>query len=218
MIQTNNEKEKLSSINIQRGMTIEEVQKLLTAPMGDRERAYFRGLYETFFRANELLQCNVEDYNKSTGVLVCLKPKRKYNRKTKTTIQPPPKQMCISKSTMLLLKSIIGNRKKGPIFINKSGKRVSITYFEMYIDTIATKIGIQQVTHTTSTGRDYHLVTLQALREAGERHTDMGGADRATTAKGAQHSMSVKEQYYERFGWEEIQQQVKKYHPAFKED
>jgi hypothetical protein len=45
----------------------------------------------------------------------------------------------------------------------------------------------------------------------------MAGADRALTAKGAQHTLSVKEEHYEKFGWEEIQEQVKKYHPAFKE-
>jgi hypothetical protein len=47
-------------------MTIEEVQKLLTSPMPDRERAFFRAIYETFFRANEILQCNIEDYNRQT--------------------------------------------------------------------------------------------------------------------------------------------------------
>ena len=101
--------------------------------------------------------------------------------------------------------------------INKNGERCSITYFEMYIDTVATKLGIQKITHITPTGKKYHLITLQALREAGERHTDMAGADRALTAKGAQHTLGVKEQYYEKFGYEEIQEQVRKYHPAFKD-
>ena len=82
-------------------MTTEEVQKLLTAPMPDRERAFLRALYDTFFRANELLQCNIEDYNKSTGELTCLKPKSKYSRKTKKTYQPPPKHMSLSKPTQL---------------------------------------------------------------------------------------------------------------------
>jgi hypothetical protein len=217
MIQNNVKDEGLSSINIERGMTKEEVQLLLTASMGDKERAFFRAIYETWFRAQELLKCNIEDYNKSTGQLVCLNPKRKYSKKTKTSYQPPPKQMIVSKATQILFRSIIGNRKKGPIFVNRNGIRCSVTYFQMYIDMIATKLGIQRVTHVTSTGRKYHLVTLQALREAGERHTDMAGADRALTAKGAQHTLEVKEQYYEKFGWEEIQEQVKKYHPAFKE-
>jgi len=57
----------MSEIMLDRGMTIEEVQTLLTAPMPDRERAFFRTIYETFFRVNELLMYNIEDYNKKTG-------------------------------------------------------------------------------------------------------------------------------------------------------
>ena len=218
MIEQNKKKEESLSINNQRGMTRDEVEKLLTAPMGDRERAYFRGLYETYFRANELLQVNIEDYDRSAGVIVCLNPKRKYSRMTGKTISPPPKRMCVSRSEQILLTSIIGNRKKGPIFTNRQGKRLSVTYLEMYIDTIATKIGIQKVSHVTESGREYHLVTLQALREAGERHTDMSGKDPIITAKAAQHSMQVKEEHYGKYQWEEIQEHVKKHHPAFKDN
>jgi len=202
---------------LDRGMTKDEVNKLLTAPMPDRERAFFSGTYDTFFRANEMLQVNIEDYNRSTGELTCLKPKSKYNRKTKQTYQPPPKHMILSKGTQLLFKKIIGNRKKGPIFVNRNGKRCSITYFQMYVNNVATRIGIQKITHVTKTGKQYHLVTLQALREAGERHTDASGADTQITARGAQHSALVKEKYYKKSDWEEVQQQVKKYHPSFAE-
>ena len=78
-----NEIEEKLSIKLDRGMTVEEVNTLLKASMGDKERAFFRAIYDTWFRANELLQCNIEDYNKSTGELTCLKPKSKYSRKLK---------------------------------------------------------------------------------------------------------------------------------------
>ena len=78
-------------------------------------------------------------------------------------------------------------------------------------------IGMQKVTHTTTTGKEYHLVTLKALREAGERHCDLAGADSEVTARGAQHSALVKEKHYKKAGWEEVQEQVKKYHPSFRE-
>lgn len=164
-----------------------------------------------------MLKCNIEDYNRTTGELTCVKPKSKYNRKTKKTNQPPPKHMVLSTSTQLLFKRIIGNRKKGSIFINRKGERCSITYFQMYIHNLATRLGIQKVTYITPKGRQYHLVTLQALREAGERHCDLAGADSEVTARGAQHSAIVKEKHYKKAGWEEIQEQVKKYHPAFKD-
>jgi integrase len=202
---------------LDRGMTVEEVQKLLTAPMPNRERAFFRAIYDTFYRANELLQCDIEDYDKKTGELIARHTKNKYNPKTKKYIGSPPKHMTISKPTMLLFKRIIGNRKRGAIFINRDGKRLTKTWFQVFIAEIATSIGIQKITHVTPSGKEYHLVTLKALREAGERHTDLAGADSEVTARGAQHSAIVKEKHYKKAGWEEIQEQVRKYHPAFQE-
>lgn len=70
----------------------------------------------------------------------------------------------------------------------------------------------------TGTGktRHQHLIALKALREAGERHCDLAGADSDVTARGAQHSAIVKERYYKKAGWDEVHQQIRKYHPAFK--
>lgn len=206
-----------STIKLDRGMTVQEVNLLLTASMGDKERAFFRAAYDTFYRANELLQCNIEDYNRSTGELTCLKPKSHYSRTLMKVVQPPPKHMVLSPPTQLLFKRIIGNRKRGAIFINRQGNRCSITYFQMYINEVATRLGIQKVTHITPKCERYHLVTLQALREAGERHTDLAGADKDVTARGSQHSAQVKEKYYKKSGWDEIQAQVKKYHPSFRD-
>ena len=202
---------------LDRGMTRQEVKTLLTAPMGDRERAFFRGIYDTYYRANELLQCNIEDYNRNTGELIALHTKNKYSTKLKKTMISPPKHALLSKPTRLLFKSIMGNRKKGAIFTNRAGGRLTKTHFQVIINDIATKIGIQKVTHITPTGKTYHLVTLKALREAGERHMDLSGADSDVTARGAQHSALVKEKHYKKTGWEEFQEQQRKYHPAFQE-
>ena len=59
-----------------RGMTKQEEETLLTAPMNDRERAFYRCIYETFLRVNELLQCNIEDYNKTIKTTL----QKKYRR------------------------------------------------------------------------------------------------------------------------------------------
>lgn len=203
------------TIFLDRGMNKEEVTKLLTAPMPDRQRAFYRAIYETFYRANELLNCDIQDYNRTTGELTARHTKNKYIPKTQTYIKSPPKHMLISPATQILFRKIIGNRKKGPIFINKKQQRLTKTYFQQQINEIATKIGIQKTTHITTTGKHYHLVTIKALREAGERHTDLAGADSDVTARGAQHSALVKEKHYKKAGWEEVQQQIKKYHPAF---
>ena len=222
MVEKNPEKDKISSIKyLDRGMNTQEVKTLLTAPMGDRERAFFRALYGTWFRANELLQCNIEDYNKATGEITALHTKNKYSPKTKSFIKSPPKHMILSRSTQLLFKRIIGNRKRGAIFVSRQGKRLSITFLQVFIDELATRIGIQQLAKVTDGGkygkRKQHLVTLKALREAGERHCDLAGADSDVTARGAQHSALVKEKHYKKSSWEEVQEQVRKYHPAFQE-
>lgn len=153
--------------------------------------------------------------DKNTGELIARHTKNKYNPKTKKYIKSLPKHMVISKPTMLLFKRIIGNRKKGTIFVNRDGERLTKTWFQLFIDEIATSIGIQKITHITPSGKDYHLVILKALREAGERHCDLAGADSDITARGAQHSAIVKEKHYKKTGWEEVQEQVRKYHPAF---
>lgn len=207
-----------------RGLDIQEVESLLQAPMPDRERAFFKAIYETFFRAYELLMCNIEDYNKKTGEIVAKHTKNKYNPKTKKHIESPPKHMILSISSQALFRRVIGNRKKGPIFINRDGKRLTKTHFQRHINDLATRIGIQKITKVTSEGkkgkwkgkpRYQHLVTLKALREAGERHCDLAGADSDVTARGAQHSAIVKERYYKKAGWDEVHQQIRKYHPAF---
>lgn len=221
MVRKSSQKDETSTIKLDRGMSEMEVDTLMKSPMGDKERGFFRAIYETTFRANELLQCNIQDYDKKTGELTCLKPKSKYNRRTQSTYQPPPKHCNVSKSTQLLFKRIIGNRKKGAIFVNRrNGNRIAITYFQMYLYDVATRIGIQKTTKITycmRRPRKQHLVTLQGLREAGERHMDLRGADQNVTARAAQHSAVVKEKYYKKSSWEEFQQQQRKYHPAFQE-
>jgi len=65
-------------------MTKDEVNILLTAPMGDKECAFFRAVYDTFYRVQELLKCNIEEYDKVTGELIALHTKNKYGRLEKT--------------------------------------------------------------------------------------------------------------------------------------
>jgi len=202
---------------LDRGMTRDEVKTLLAAPMNNRERCFYRAIYETFYRVNELLMCDIEDFNKDTGELIARYTKNKYNPKTKKRIKSPPKHAIVSEATGLLLKRIISNRKKGAVFINAKGERLSKTYFQMHIHELAKSLAIQKVTHVTSTNKKYHLVTLKALREAGERHMDLAGADLQVTARGAQHSALIKEKYYKKSSWEEFQEQQRKYHPAFAE-
>ena len=206
----------MTEVFLNRGLSKEEVRALLTAPMDDRERAFYRAIYETFYRAQELLKCNIEDYDKRSGELVARFPKRKYNPRTKKTIVEPPKHMVLSPSTQALFNKIISKRKKGPVFITSRGNRVLVRFFQKHVDELALRQGLQKLTHITDTGRAYKLFSLKALREAGERHTDLEGGDYETTAKAAQHSLRIKEKHYKKTSWDEIQMTIKKHHPAFK--
>ena len=201
---------------LSRGMTLGEIKTILQHPhMPNRERAFFRALFETFFRPRELLMCDIEDYNRQTGELIARFTKSKYNPRTKRTHKALPKHMIISPTTMELFKAVISNRKKGPIFVNRKGDRCSLRWFEAKMDEVGLKLGIQKVTHITHTGRNHHLLTLKALREAGERFHDLRGGDTELSAKAAQHTMKVKEQNYKKLNWDEVHESLRKYHPAF---
>ncbi|MBE0523983.1 MAG: hypothetical protein IBX40_06605 [Methanosarcinales archaeon] len=67
----------------------------------------------------------------------------------------------------------VGNRKNWHIFINgRTGKRLTLQHFEKMIDKCARLLNIQRRQSIKPSGREYHLITLMGLREAGERHHD----------------------------------------------
>jgi len=202
-------------VYMNRGPLLEEIRALLHAPMPHRERAFYRALYESIFRPNELLQCNIEDFNRETGEIIARYPKKKYNPKTKKTILEPNKHMFLSDTSIALFRKVIGNRKKGAIFINDKGERISLRYLQKYIHNLSMELGIQKVTHITNTGKKYHLITLKSLREAGERHHDERGGDSDLSARAAQHSRLVKDKHYKKAGAEEIRESFRKHHPGF---
>jgi hypothetical protein len=87
----------------------------------------------------------------------------------------------------------VGNRKKGHIFINeRTGKRLTLRHFEKMIDKWAWLLNIQRCQSIKPSGREYHLITLMGLREAGERHHDLNGGDPDVSAKAAEHSKETK--------------------------
>jgi len=197
-------------IELPRGMTLEEVKAVLHAVgIPDRERLFYRLLYVTQFRPFELLGCDIEDWDRRNHYLTARVTKRKYNPRTKEVHTEPAKIMLLDSTSEALLSAVIGRRKQGAIFLNRSGDRISKRYMERRIDWLAVKLGVQQ--QLTATRK---LVGLMALREAGERHHDMRGGDSDISAKAAQHSRAVKERHYKRTPTEEIAESYKKHHPA----
>ena len=101
---------------IDRGLTIDECKAICTSPIiPTRERTYFRIIYETELRPMEALNLLIENFNKDTGEVIALRVKGKKNKYIKETIFKP-RHVFVSPNTIILLKSIISNRKKGYIF------------------------------------------------------------------------------------------------------
>jgi hypothetical protein len=98
-----------------------------------------------------------------------------------------------------MLRHYLGNRKKGYVFINeRTGNRLTDRNFEKEIDKWAKLLNIQKLQPFKPSGKNYHLVTLMALREAGERHHDLNGGDPDVSTKAAGHSKETKARYYKK--------------------
>jgi hypothetical protein len=94
--------------------------------------------------------------------------------------------MKLTGHTSEMLRHYVGNRKMGYIFINgRTGKRLTLRHFEKMIDKWARLLNIQRRQSIKPSGREYHLITLMGLREAGERHHDLNGGDPDVSAKAA---------------------------------
>jgi hypothetical protein len=126
--------------------------------------------------------------------------------------------MKLTGNTSEMLRHYVGNRKKGHIFINvRTGKRLTLRHFEKMIDKWARLLNIQKLQSIKPSGREYHLITLMGLREAGERHHDLNGGDPDVSAKAAGHSKETKARYYKKVSYEEAIESFGKHHPAFVE-
>lgn len=201
---------------LDRGMNLEECKIMCTSsqiPL--REKLFFRMTYELTFRPFEVQHLMIENWDRATGEITARKVKVKYNPRTGAKISLP-RSMKLTENTNEMLRTFISNRKKGYIFQGKEGRPLTLRFFEKEIDRYARLLGIQQDKQITPAGRIYHLVTLMALREAGERHHDQDGGDPAISAKAAGHTMQIKNKFYKKGSFEEAQMSFEKHHPAFK--
>ncbi len=210
---------RVSTVLLDRGMNKNECKAICTSPMIPlREKLFFRIVYETTTRPREVLEARIELWTRNTCEITFPKTKSKYNRWTKKFIIGPPKTMKLTGSTNEMLRHYVGNRKKGPIFMNeKTNRRLTLRHFEKEIDKWAKLLNIQKLQSIKPSGKKYRLIALMALREAGERHHDLAGGDPDVSAKAAGHSKETKARYYKKVSYEEAQESFAKHHPAFVE-
>lgn len=201
-----------------RGMHKDECKAICTSPMIPLEpRLFFRMIYELTFRPFEVQHLLIENWNRETGEVTAKRVKVKYNPKSKTKTSSP-RSMVLTPNTNEMLRAYVSQRKKGFIFESEvKGKPLTLRYFEQQIDKYARLLSIQKDRAKAPKGRVYRLVTLMAMREAGERHHDQEGGDDAISAKAAGHTMTVKNKFYKQGSFEEAQKSFKMHHPAFTE-
>ena len=211
---------------INRGMTLAECKTICTSPLIPlRERTYFRIIYFTLLRPMEVLNLKIEDFNKETGEVIARKTKGKYNRWTMET-QHQIRHLPVDDITKEFIKTLISNRKKGFIFESNDtpGKPISKRYMQERINKYAKLLSIQQVRRYAQSDdnpedtRILPLVTLMALRKAGERHHDANEGDSSLSAQAAGHTMKTKIKHYQgEQDWEAVGTSLRKHHPGFVE-
>lgn len=222
---TNRNKVLTTELLIHRGLNEEECRALCTSPeIPTKIRAYFRVIYETQLRPIEALHLLIEDFNKETGEAIARKVKGKKNRYMVQTIYKP-RHIIVTPNTTFMLKTVIGNRKKGYIFESETnrGKPISKRYMQAEIDKYAKLLSIQRIRRyaqskkNPSDHRILPMVTLMALRKAGERHHDAGGGDSSLSAQAAGHTMETKTKHYQgEVDWEAVHKSYREHHPAWK--
>lgn len=205
---------------LNRGMNEAECKVMCTAPVIPlREKLFFRMIYETQLRPFEVLNLDIENWDRKQGLVTAVRVKQKWDRRNKKYLPSYPRTALLTDNTNELLRTYVSNRKKGAVFINEKGERLSLEWFNEQINHYAKLIGIQKVKKYYKDGRNLKLITCMALREAGERHHDNAGGSRKLSAVAAGHTMQVKERHYEKVGddFEQVHKSYREHHPAFVE-
>jgi integrase len=184
-----------------------------------RDELLIRLLYETFARVSELLHTKIEDVDFEHCAIHITRPKgravfRIVNGK-RLHVGTIHKQRWVyfGSDTRDLLIRYLEGRKRGYLIIARAGRKMSSRQAERIVDHYAKEAGIQRVAGHSKNGREIRLVNCKALREAGERHTDMEGADRDTTARIAGHTVRTKELHYKLGNFEEDMKIIREHHP-----
>ena len=171
---------KHNAILLERDMTVEECRKLfISCQIPIREKLFFRMIYETLLQPSEVLNLQIENWDRECARVTATKVRKrtkplKGDMSKKVLLPTKPKVRPIMLDTHNMLKEYVGDRKKGPIFINsQTGKRISLTWFNKAINKYAELLGIQQIKKyfkdkiKREKPRSLKLVTLMALKKAG---------------------------------------------------
>lgn len=218
-----------------RGLTINECLELTKAPRKLpvnttkfqlwkhlRDEILIRLLYETWARINELLNVNIEDIDFNECAIHIKFPKGKSifkiieGKRTHVDTIYQPRWVYFGEDSRDLIIRYLDRRNRGPLITNSRGRKLSTREAERIVNTYAEICGIQKVIGYSKANSVIRLVTCKSLREAGERHADICGADRDATARIAGHTVRTKESHYKKGNFEEDRAIVRAFHPLMK--
>lgn len=147
-------------------LTVEEVDKLLSAPdntlKGKRDRAIFEVLYATGIRVNELVAANIEDVNLRIGFFTC---PGEYGRARIVPLGRPAREAIENYLEDARDMFVKNNRKERALFVNYYGKRMTRQGFWKLLKTYGKKVGIED------------KITPHILRNSFAVHMIQNGAD-----------------------------------------
>jgi site-specific recombinase XerD len=185
---------------LDRGMNLDECKAICTSPeIPLREKLFFRVIYETQLRPFEALNLLIENWDREQQLVTAVRVKQKTapvkgDRHKKILLPSKSRTAFLTENTNLMLKMVVSNRKKGHIFVNADGIKLSMTWFKDRINHYAKLLGIQ---------KDVKYYDTRKL-----------------SAVAAGHTMHVKEKHYEKVGedFEQVHESYRKSHPAFVEE
>jgi integrase len=223
------------SLTGSRGLTIDECLALCKAPRKlqvnatkyqiwkhIRDEILIRLLYETWARISELLEVKIEDVDFSECAIHIKYPKGKSifkiidDKRTHIDTVYQPRWVYFCDATRDLLIRYLEGRNKGHLITNGRRRKLSTREAERIVNHFAEVAGIQKVIGYRSDNKVIRLVTCKSLREAGERHTDIAGADRDATARIAGHTVRTKESFYKKGNFVEDRAIFRAHHPLIK--
>ncbi len=135
---------------LDRGMNLDECRAICTSSeIPVREKLFFRIIYETQLRPFEVLNLLIENWDRDQRLITAVRVKQKTapvkgDRHRKVHLPSKPRIVVLTENTSLMLKTIVSNRKKGYIFVNADGNKLSMAWFKDRINHYAKLLGIQK--------------------------------------------------------------------------
>jgi len=182
-------------------LDIKRVDALLSAPdahtlLGSRDRAILEAIYSAGLRISELVSLNVEDLDEFAGAV------RVRGKGKKERLGPLGSKAMDALADYLTKRSAeFGKVRKGPLFVTKSGKRISTRSVRRRFDKYLAVAGIDPT------------VSPHALRHSFATHMLNAGADLRTLQEMLGHESLSTTQIYTHLTTTRLKEVYDKAHP-----